>query len=193
MRIGLDQILADAAGADEADDGRAAHVDLEAQQRVARETGQDLRQHGEAHDRAGKAAPVASQPVDRLMSIFSTTSKNSLPSAPSEWIAIASTPGTRAEAEGDDEDQREDEIGHGAAEFEEAARRRNRSHGARPRLAAARKAQQECADRAQARADIGDQDRVAEQPQPCATSPRTIPPDRSRRARRCRDVRSRSK
>src|ERR1035437_2621740 len=40
------EFLADAAGADEADDGGAAHVDLEADQHVAQEVRQHLRQDG---------------------------------------------------------------------------------------------------------------------------------------------------
>ena len=37
-------------------------------------------------------APVERRPSTGLMSAFSTTSENSLPSAPVVWIAIASTP-----------------------------------------------------------------------------------------------------
>ena len=45
---GLIELLADAAGADEADDGGRADVQLEPPQRVGGEVGQHLGQHGEA-------------------------------------------------------------------------------------------------------------------------------------------------
>ena len=61
----LDQVLADAAGADEAHHGGAAHVDLEAQQRVAGEVRQHLRQHREA-DRSDPARAGRSRTLDRL-------------------------------------------------------------------------------------------------------------------------------
>ena len=53
--------LADAAAADRADDGRGAHVDLGAQQRVGDEVGHHLRHDGEAHalDPAGADRPQA--------------------------------------------------------------------------------------------------------------------------------------
>src|SRR3984957_2937997 len=44
-----DQLHPDAAGADEAHHGRAAHIDLKAKQRVTGEAGHDLRQHPKAH------------------------------------------------------------------------------------------------------------------------------------------------
>ena len=88
----LDQVLADAAGADEAHDRGAAHVDLEAQQRVAREVRQRLRQRAEAHRRPASARRSAVTPSTGFMSMFSTTSANSLPSAPMVWMAMASTP-----------------------------------------------------------------------------------------------------
>ena len=40
----------------------------------------------------GQAAPVDDTPSTGFMSIFSTTSANSLPSAPRVWMATASTP-----------------------------------------------------------------------------------------------------
>ena len=89
----LDQVLADAAGADEAHDRGAAHVDLEAQQRVGGEIRQHLRQRRRSGSSATRFAPVAVAPSTGFMSMFSTTSANSLPSAPMVWMASASTPG----------------------------------------------------------------------------------------------------
>ena len=88
----------------------AAHIDLEAQQRVAGEVRQHLRQHAQSAQSEPSLPPVDRTPSTGFMSMFSTTSANSLPSAPVVWIAMASTPGIGPEAERDDENQREDDA-----------------------------------------------------------------------------------
>ena len=87
-----DELLADAAGADEAHHRGAAHVDLEAQQRVAGKARRDLRHAPRTACTDSQLAPVERTPSTGFMSMFSTISENSLPSAPTEWIVIASTP-----------------------------------------------------------------------------------------------------
>jgi hypothetical protein len=99
--------------------------------------------------------------------MFSTTSVNSLPSVPAMALHTA---GQGAEAEGGDKDQREDDIGDGAAEFEAAA------HGkAHPRVAhqvAARGGRgSDCHGSTSRRCDIGDQHGLAEQPAPAREAP----------------------
>ena len=65
-------------------------------------------------------APVERTPSTGFMSIFSTISENCLPSAPMRMDRDGQNAGHRTETEGDDEDQREDDIGNGAAEFQQA-------------------------------------------------------------------------
>ena len=116
----LDQVLADAAGADEAHDGRFAHVDLEAQQRVAHEIRRDLRQravaHGDVPGRAGRRHALDRLHVDVLDDLGEQLAERA-----QRMDDDGQHAGHRAEPEGDHEHQREDQQRHGAAKLAEAA------------------------------------------------------------------------
>ena len=167
----LHQVLADAAGADEAEHRRAAHVDLEAQQREAGEAGEHLRQCGEADGLRSTTRRTARRPSTGFMSMFSVVSKNCLPSAPAVWMRERQHARQRAEAEGDDEDEREHDVRHGAAEFEQRGASRTRAGALPVRLGEATKLSAKRGDRAGQRADIGHQDRLADQSQRALEAP----------------------
>ena len=166
---GLDQVLADAAGADEAHDRGAADIDLEAQQRIAGEVRQHLRHDGEADD-LPPAGAGRGQPVDRLHVDVLDHFGEELAHGAGGVDGDGEHARQRAEAEGDDEDQREDDFRHGAAEFEIAPRREAQPAGA-AEIGGGDEAEQEAADRAEQRADIGDQDGLPEQPEPALPAP----------------------
>ena len=93
-RDGLLEHEADAAGADDAEDGRGADVDLEAVQPERDHLGQDLGQDAPALDldrRARRSHRAASTGPGSMPSIASAVS---LPSVPAEWTPIASAPAT---------------------------------------------------------------------------------------------------
>src|SRR5262245_40238856 len=62
---GLEQILANAAGADEPHDGGTAHIDLEPEEAIAGEVRQDLRENREPH-RLNPSCPSGDDTLDRL-------------------------------------------------------------------------------------------------------------------------------
>ena len=112
-------------------------------------------------------APTARRPSTGFMSMFSVVSKNCLPSAPALWMRDRQHAGQRAEAEGDDEDQREHDVRHGPAEFEPAPR--GEHDPARcGQIGRGEEVEREGEDGAGQRADIGHQQRLADQPQQCA-------------------------
>ena len=55
------------------------------------------------------------------MSVFSTTSKNSLPSAPTVWMPTAMIAGDRPDRKDRQEEAGNDDLGKGAQDFHEAA------------------------------------------------------------------------
>ena len=89
----LGQLQADAAGADDADDGRRARVGFEEIEHLPGDDREHLRQQAKAHGHAGVAAACQHGfPRRCFLSAASIASENSLPSAPESDTAIASTP-----------------------------------------------------------------------------------------------------
>ena len=97
-----------------------AHVDLKTQQRVAGKAGRHLRQHRKAHAgdpaRAGGAHAFDRLHVDVLDDLGILLAERA-----DRMDGNRQHAGHRAETEGDDEDQREHDVGNGAAEFHAAA------------------------------------------------------------------------
>ena len=89
--------------------------------------------------------------------------------------------GQRAEAEGDDEDQREDDLRHRAAEFEEAARCAAQPAALARDWRRPRKHKQKAAGSAEQRAEIGDQQRS-----PSSSASRPRPQNHSARSAQTR-------
>jgi hypothetical protein len=115
------QFLPDAARADEADDRRGAHVDLEAQHRVAEEVRHDLR-----HDPVGHLLePVAADRRDPLdgpvRGVFVDLGKE-LAQRARRVDRDGQNPRQRPDPDHEHEDQRQQDLRHAAAEFEEPAR-----------------------------------------------------------------------
>ena len=100
------EFLADAAGADKADDRRGANIDLEPQQRVAEESRQHLRHHAIAHP-SSQLPPAARIPSTGRMSAFSLTSENSFPECAGGVNGDGEDAGQRADAERPDQDERQ--------------------------------------------------------------------------------------
>ena len=93
-----------------------------------------------------------------------------MPSAPHGMDRDGEHAGQGAQPEGDDEDQREDDLGNGAAEFEIAAHREAQPGGA-AEIGGGGEAEQEGAGGAEDRADIGDEQGLPEQLQPAFQAP----------------------
>ncbi len=169
---GLDEILADAARADEAHDGRLAHVDLETQQGVAGEVRHDLRQRAETHGdmpgRAGRRHALDRLHVDILDDLGEQFGEHAECVDDDRQHARH-----RAEPEGNDEDQRQHQGRHGAASLAEAAH--DDAQPARRRHIGSR---QESQDKghggAQHGADIGHEQGFTEQPQPALQAPEPL-------------------
>ncbi len=102
--------------------------------------------------------------------MFSTTSANSLPSAPSVWMTTASTPamGPRPKAITNRSAKTSSGTVRHSSQKRRATRRTQRPGAT---LAAARKASAGGRQRPQERADIGHQQGLAEQPQPALQAP----------------------
>ena len=187
-----DEFLADAAGADEAHHRGAAHVDLEAQQRVAGEAGRHLRQHGEAHAGRSSLRRSSARPRPASCRRSRRSRKTALPSAPVEWIAIASTPAIGPRPKAITKISANTMSGT-VRQNSRSAATTNRSHGAGEVFWAAKKFSAKRQHRPGQGADIADQNGLAEQPQPFAPAPEPFGRDRSRPARRLSSVRMRSK
>ena len=114
------QFLADAAGADEADDGGGADVDLEPQQRVAEEAGQDLRHDAEADLREPGAADGADAVHRPQVGIFVQLAEQ-LSQRAGGVDGDGEDAGQRADAERPDQDEGEHDLRDGAHELQQAA------------------------------------------------------------------------
>ena len=100
---------ADAAGADDADDGRRAGVGFEVVEHLARDHREAPAGSGRSGARAGSLPPVETTPSIGLRSAFSIASENSLPNAPKSRRSDGEHAGERAEPDDVDQDQRPDQ------------------------------------------------------------------------------------
>ena len=119
------------------------------------------------------------------MSMFSTTSANSLPSAPSVWMTTASTPAIGPRPKAITNIRAKTSCG---TVRQSSQKRRTAKRSQRPGadVGGGQEAEEEGADRAQQRADIGHQQGLAEQPEPARQAPVPfgwIGPDPARRSR----------
>ena len=177
----LDQVLADAAGADEAHDRGAAHVDLEAQQRVAHEIRDGLRQRAEAHgDRPRRAA--GGDALDRLhVDVLDHLGEQLAERARRYgWRRPARRPSGRARRRSRTPARTPAPARCGRTRRSGA--RTMRSQRLRRHVGRRKKHEHEGAERAQHGADIGHQQRLAEQPEPARQAPEPlgdVGPDRT--------------
>ena len=173
MRIATDEFLPDAAGADKAHHRGFANVDLEAQQRIAGDSRPPPAATRANRMQDSQLAPVERTPSTGFMSAFSTISENSFPSAPVEWIAIASTPaiGPRPKAM----TKISANTMPGTVRANSSRRRMTkRSHGAGEVFWASEEVQCKGKHRPDQGADIADQNGLAEHPQPFAPAPEPL-------------------
>ena len=140
----LDQVLADAAGADEAHDGGAAHIDLEAQQRVADEVRQ--------RPAAGRAKRMAIGPrrAGRRRRPRPASCRCSRPprrtacrARPVVWMATASTPAIGPSPKAITKISAKTSSGTVRQNSQKRAHGEAQPAAAAPRLAAARKQRHE--------------------------------------------------
>ncbi len=166
---GLDEVLPDTAGADEPHYGGAAHVDLEAQQRVGGEIGKNLR-HRRVTDRLPARGAARDGALDRLHVDILDDLEKQLAQRAVGMDRDREDTRHRPEPEGDDEQQREDEFRHRAAEFQHAARHEPHHRPGR-QIGRGAEAGKERADPADQRTEIGDEQRIPELGQPLAKPP----------------------
>src|SRR5262249_28814871 len=115
---GNKQVLADAAGANKADDRAGSYIDLEAQQRIAGEVRQRLRQRTKPH-RVDKTSARGADPLDRIhVDVFEDFGEQ-LTERTEAVQADRQNPCKRSEPESADEDQGKDQVRHRAAELEQ--------------------------------------------------------------------------
>jgi hypothetical protein len=114
------KLLSDAAGADEADHGGAAHVDLEAQQQVAQEARQHLRQDRPAHALRPGAARGA-HALRRLHVGVLHDLRELLAECADGVQPDGDDAGQRTDAHRPDQDQGIDDVRHRPERFQPAA------------------------------------------------------------------------
>ena len=156
----------------------AAHIDLEAQQRVAHEVGQHLRQHGVArHLRPAGAG--GQRALDRLhVDVLDDLGELLAERAQRVDARRASTPGSGPSPKAMTKTSAKTSSGTVRQNSQTAPHDQPQRSGARrTTLAADEEAEQEGADRPEQRADIGHQQRLAEQAGASAAGPRTTRPE----------------
>jgi hypothetical protein len=116
-----EEVVADASGTHEADDGGAAHVQLQAPERVRHIVRDDLRQNREAHllqpVAAGRTHAVDRQHADVLVDLGEELALRAYGVHGDRQNARE-----RADAECNDEKQRPYDVGHGARDLQYPAR-----------------------------------------------------------------------
>src|SRR6185437_3973220 len=166
------QFHPDAAGADKTHHRGAAHIDLEAQQRVAGKTGRDLRQHREAH-RGDPARAGGAQAFDRLHVDILDHFGVLLAERADRMDGERENAGHRTKTEGNDEDQREYDIRHGAAEFQQPLDDKA-GPGTRRGIFSGQEIAGKAEHGARQRSDIAYQDGLTEQQRPFFPAPEPI-------------------
>ena len=132
FRAEVGEVVADAAGADDAEHGSGPHVGFEEIKRLAELDRQDLRQEGKAQDLEARAADRGDA-LDR----FSVGILDRLGTEFRERREVRhhqrQHAGHRAETDGGDEHQRPDQRGNAAEDVEDAAHDEVDRPGSRPR------------------------------------------------------------
>jgi hypothetical protein len=165
----LDELVADAAGADIAEHRGLAHVDLEAQDQVARKAGGHLRQHRKA-DRREPAAARGAHTLHRLHVDVLDQLIEELAGRAHGMEREREHARQRPQPEGLHEDECEDEIGHGAQELEHPPRTAAQPERGR-QVRARDEAEHEAHAGAQQRAHIRHDDGLEQQREPVPQVP----------------------